>query len=1808
MSPPLPITEDTPPDMLAGSMDLRVVLPGGHSVKMSVERSTPMMDLLVQVTTTNKISPGGHVIQALGERGVLPYKPSTPIGALDTWTIHIVPKHQMSQSSNKKAPLKSVNQPFEQTFRLQVHLPRNQLYVARVSPKAVLSDILMQVCSEKNLDPSRYSLRHPNNLDQVLNLSCTLADYKLQEVTLVYNRSLPVEVSTVDIMALQRDTAVSAYNNFTLPRNNRSCEGSVSSGSLGGRSLSPVHSDESSASPPPPPPSRPIRKRRPAPKPPTINDKQMNGGDKIQMNESQTVGQTATVICHSRNSSDSSGYHEASVLSESPQSNSLPDSLPRRSKLPSVSTVELTQSACEVSNNLSRSLSNLTAVSNTVQQTNMRQYNHSTSAISLSTIGGRKKKAAPPPPPLAATTKMSSVNEEDQKLQQQRTASVSSITSSTTTLSGSDSNSTRKSATLPRLSSTSSSTSTATNPETPPVQTVPPPNVTVDTVGSVVENPTQPPVDSIPAPKPRPRSFITIDRTVRDEDAAAASSDISETSVSSSSSTKMVKSKKQYKAPLPKPRSILKQTKSLENIISEPRPTVEHLQRFVSAPDEIKETPKLGESENADIFVENKQSDKASEFIDQKEEPKTTNETTTPDKNNDIVEQREQDNGTSGMKLPDKLEESFVQPENKENPKELTTEESKEIGDPETPSEFITPKKQADSIMSIEKSHKACFEELAEKFGKTKVPESKKLEDFEDASTSSDDTITNSQENIDSMSLTSSTSSVAFKSERSAEKVLLKTTVSEQDLLSKKDSSSSSKTSFERNFSVACIEDANNILTTSEIGGQLDRWRNVECLTGSVGDNRHSEEKTTTAWVLGSQSGSLADSINGDNNSELRMADEEIDRIFHNATRDHTSLESGVGEEPPLSLLSLPSPPASLTQKDLDQSSLNPDPMDWEYKLPAPPTFRDETSSPTVTQFDTVTIGNLTEVFGPQSILETENSLRNTVKKEGVQQGTVKQEVKGNIKTDNSITKDNEKLVVEIKKDNETDYINLKSETVQHSSKTKKVENVGKATETVTEKKAVINELSTVITERLNKPEVDVETQMKKSSTLERTEKMATRTLENFTITTYKDNKKPIEVFEDDSIKSSAGEKRDTSKDDAAFRAPKPRVAEPSLTRTCSFSVDDKPVQPTVKRSISYVSLLAANMPRNSQPYKAHLAKSNTTLSEKVDEDSYRRHDDVWPRLRKTTSEVNISRDSESHREQRHLSEKIASWQIGHDSETSGLQSLQVLRSILPQLSHSHGTVNLAGTTSRDTFEQERVASNSNLKFERKLLAENERGHSLPLKYERTQSEDIVDHEVVKGKFIERSCSEDQEASGKSVRYVYSGPPTINLSTWNERPKRQVSIKNDKDYVFGVGKRSAEEQTTVTQSPSPIPEAKKKETPKQTEPSANITMRLVSKNNNVKVESVRPKSVDLSHVPIVRSVELKKPYAGSGMAAGFLQTGKSYETISRPDDKYKNEVNKTSQGETTAFTGVNSIAKKFGQPSSKPTRPVSCYLFGAETQITKQAEENKEKTTNSGTSKVLLNSTTTTGGSSSKKFTSIVGINGPETKVEIKTTNEKVSSKVMINEERKMKNGVLPNKVEYKSSDVRALSKLSSGGFVDPDSPIESSTVHPLSSQRRHSSSSSTGSTPRTPNDSSPTVVTLNAQANSLTDSSKALNNNTGPKVVSSSSSSSSTPSPSTTTKTNAFFSSNTIERSVNVRPSNFPLPVVKGFRSLSVDSSSEISCGIPPPPPIMPIFKSTNTAKRPIKQLPPPQADPRDKLLESIRAFGKDSLRKVAK
>nr|BAN21033.1 unkown protein [Riptortus pedestris] len=140
----------------------------------------------------------------------------------------------------------------------------------------------------------------------------------------------------------------------------------------------------SSVSPiPPAQPPKPLRKRRPAPKPP------------VQQKKPQ---QSETIICHSRTSSDSSGYHEASVLSESPDSNnsSLPDSLPRRSKLP---TVEPNNN--KVESKLSRSLSNLHQASTSAAVSTGMKPAQSTSCL----VPSRKKKPAPAPPVSIAEEK-----------------------------------------------------------------------------------------------------------------------------------------------------------------------------------------------------------------------------------------------------------------------------------------------------------------------------------------------------------------------------------------------------------------------------------------------------------------------------------------------------------------------------------------------------------------------------------------------------------------------------------------------------------------------------------------------------------------------------------------------------------------------------------------------------------------------------------------------------------------------------------------------------------------------------------------------------------------------------------------------------------------------------------------------------------------------------------------------------------------------------------------------------------------------------------------------------------------------------------------------------------------------------------------------------------------------------------------------------------------------------------------------------------------------------------------------------------
>ncbi|XP_047363933.1 E3 ubiquitin-protein ligase RBBP6 isoform X8 [Vespa velutina] len=420
----LTVTEDTPADMLAGSMELLVQLPREHHLnaqRVTVQRSTPMMDLLVQIATAHKLAASSYTLQAIGERGlVLPHQPNTPIGALDALQVKLLPK----QCAFVPKKVKPANQPFETTFRLQVHLPRNQLYVSRVSPKMNLGEILNEVCREKNLDKHKYELRHPVNLEEILDLSLSLQDYHLQEVTLYakQGRTLGSALSSQDIMALQRQEerrrqqAKQSVFGFMFKK---SKESSLSTDSLEGRSVSPARSDETGRSASPlQPPTRPQRKRRLAPKPPTSYDQEQQRATTTTGTIPTTTTRSAAaaaaaapaaattrttnaessmkekmLIGHSRNSSDSSGYHEASVLSDNPDSaGRLPETLPRRNRTPG--TNEIPRKLVHTSQS-SKSLGNLAVTASGAS------LDRALSSSSLSSSTGLKKKRAAPPPPVS---------------------------------------------------------------------------------------------------------------------------------------------------------------------------------------------------------------------------------------------------------------------------------------------------------------------------------------------------------------------------------------------------------------------------------------------------------------------------------------------------------------------------------------------------------------------------------------------------------------------------------------------------------------------------------------------------------------------------------------------------------------------------------------------------------------------------------------------------------------------------------------------------------------------------------------------------------------------------------------------------------------------------------------------------------------------------------------------------------------------------------------------------------------------------------------------------------------------------------------------------------------------------------------------------------------------------------------------------------------------------------------------------------------------------------------------------------------
>ncbi|ELU04491.1 hypothetical protein CAPTEDRAFT_192230 [Capitella teleta] len=171
------------PDVL----EMTLILPDGHEKEISVQSNKQMMDLLIQLAATHKLSPAGHVLQAYDPDTGRPiqYKASQSIGSLGVNVLHLASKRPVSNSEPKK-PVVTSQRPFDVTHRVTVNLPRNQKHVLRVKPSLTLAQIFHQTCDEKNLDPYKYELQHPTDPRATLNMADPLLVYApLAELTLV---------------------------------------------------------------------------------------------------------------------------------------------------------------------------------------------------------------------------------------------------------------------------------------------------------------------------------------------------------------------------------------------------------------------------------------------------------------------------------------------------------------------------------------------------------------------------------------------------------------------------------------------------------------------------------------------------------------------------------------------------------------------------------------------------------------------------------------------------------------------------------------------------------------------------------------------------------------------------------------------------------------------------------------------------------------------------------------------------------------------------------------------------------------------------------------------------------------------------------------------------------------------------------------------------------------------------------------------------------------------------------------------------------------------------------------------------------------------------------------------------------------------------------------------------------------------------------------------------------------------------------------------------------------------------------------
>ncbi|XP_033198488.2 uncharacterized protein LOC117161224 isoform X3 [Bombus vancouverensis nearcticus] len=1398
----LTVTEDTPADMLAGSMELLVQLPQEHHLqtqRVTVQRSMPMMDLLVQIATAHKLTASSYTLQAIGERGiVLPHQPNTPIGALDALQVKLLPK----QGTFVPRKSKQVNQPFETTFRLQVHLPRNQLWVSRVSPKMNLGEILDQVCREKDLDKNKYELRHPASLE-TLDLSLSLQDYHLQEVTLYakQGRSLGSALSTQDIMALQRQEerrrqqAKQGVFGFVFKK---SKEGSLSTDSLGGRSASPARSDETGRSTSPlQPPTRPQRKRRPAPKPPIQAQADVSNGTEENCADSS---KDKVVISHSRNSSDSSGYHEASVLSDNPDSaGRLPETLPRRNKVP----LEMPRKLAQTSQS-SKSLSNLTSVPGTLS--------HGISSTSLSSTGLRKKRVAPPPPvtrPLSSaisTQALERIVDSEESLTSDMDPSKPPSDISVPSKANSDIEERPKASSdigVTTLGSKLSNSIDFTNPDSSKVE--------LELKGSKCDieprhrsgsinvklpstEPGHPapvedaPVDSRlprkrvgePVPLPKPRKAATIRPEVP---------------------------KRKLKPPSPLSRTLSSDSSYVDSLSNAPAhsstgsfitDSSSNCGSSIKGEEKLDVCSNYSTSEDEVFMTPGHLSEASFDYSSIDLEEKNQTNSTDTALNNDI------DDGANGERKlsinEDKVNEASLNQDSTMVRSELSTVSSKNSSQEKKLCAVISTMPKCDHLSSL--SIKDTVSQSKEWEG---LKEPKKARIPRTASKSNDFEINALEKQ--KRHLTSHAEDITFALNLNVNPSLL----SDRDLIqqSREEQDTESQDVGGEKSPVAVVSSDTNLSETDVLLQKVS-----DTLTNSLPVASFDEvpvsptitklEPTNISKETDQKNKKISEYPNG---FDVNISST---NLTVNSQQDTSDYVSAVDED------------LSVT--------------DWEYQLPAPPSAFRDSASPVFDNFEVITPS-------PESFRDTEITEL----------------------TSTSDQKDGRNIIEKV----ERQEIEVRKETPLAKSFIQQKPESSMKKEVIYE---LENKISTLPQNNMSQKDVDSRRLLNPS-----TPKISPvdNTLSNFTITTYS-KQKNLNIFEEVEQSRKINSDERFIRSFATLTRNKGNLDESEDKNLKEFSVgtlqgkrkvtmgEDKSSETKLEPKIQTESLQrwqSGNEKSNIQRSKSYISmcdksnlQGNICEIESIKNEKNLEMDNSG--MKKATSISNLSVTATKN------DEKSSQWRdniLKRPTKEKQLQSVQVLKSILPQLKNAQQAEENVPKDSSDIVLSEKTRSET---------TSNE--HS-------TESNEVSTREpqtAPSNKKVEPESKKPTPETNKK-RYTYSGPPMINLGSWSERPSINVQIKKDIDYKFGVKQTNSTTIVNINSSKDEVDsnnvdsstkiQKSKFEFLDKKEPN-ELTKKLISHTTATgfkklvlnKVNNSEPKVTN--DKPVVTGVELKKSF------------------------------------------------------------------------------------------------------------------------------------------------------------------------------------------------------------------------------------------------------------------------------------------------------------------------------------------------------------